>query len=146
MSCFSLGIDRDRHTLSQSLVYVHAIRGYYSVVLGWCFYFFYYSIAHPLPENYEDSYARWDKLHVWIYANDELSVIVFLGHQLSASLSFHCLFSRFPVHRTRRQDRRIGQQNHRSHSTASRHVLARLVVEPTLRLRSDHLSVLAGLG
>lgn len=74
------------------------------------------------------------------------ALLCFLGHQVSSSLSFYRLLSRFPLHRSRRQDRRIGEQNHRSHSTASRHVLARLVVELALCLRSDHLSVLAGLG
>eukprot|EP00118_Oscarella_pearsei_P003316 m.13872 g.13872 ORF g.13872 m.13872 type:complete len:549 (+) comp25278_c0_seq2:3519-5165(+) len=39
------------------------IGGYYSVVLGWCFYYFVHSMFNELPHTLEDSRERWDNLH-----------------------------------------------------------------------------------
>lgn len=39
-------------------------RCYYSVVLGWCFYFLFRSIFYKLPETTEESLKTWDIMQV----------------------------------------------------------------------------------
>ncbi|NSW95297.1 MAG: sodium-dependent transporter [Bacteroidales bacterium] len=37
-----------------------AITFFYSVVVGWCIYYFIYMASHPLPENYESAVVIWN--------------------------------------------------------------------------------------
>ncbi|XP_062520561.1 uncharacterized sodium-dependent transporter YocR-like [Corticium candelabrum] len=46
---------------------VLGIAAYYSVVLGWCFYYFVYHCAFALPTTYGESYEEWDNLQTSNY-------------------------------------------------------------------------------
>eukprot|EP00118_Oscarella_pearsei_P003315 m.13866 g.13866 ORF g.13866 m.13866 type:complete len:554 (+) comp25278_c0_seq1:1702-3363(+) len=43
------------------------IGAYYSVVLGWCFYYLIHSMAYPLPQSYAESTERWEELNDTYY-------------------------------------------------------------------------------
>jgi NSS family neurotransmitter:Na+ symporter len=59
---------------------VLGIAAYYSVVLGWCFYYFVYHCAYSLPSTIEESRAEWDSLQDGNYP--------ILCHGVAVTISF----------------------------------------------------------
>lgn len=47
--------------------YPDAYRSYYSVLVGWCGYYFIYTCANPLPQNLTTSNNTWNSLQVSRY-------------------------------------------------------------------------------
>lgn len=50
-----------------------AITFFYTVVVGWCIYYFFYVLINPLPESYEASLAIWES-----YQNSYMPVATFI--------------------------------------------------------------------
>ena len=62
--CVSLLIGYIYTPILFRIFYEQLCSGYYSVVLGWCFYYCIHSMAFPLPESYAESVERWEELNV----------------------------------------------------------------------------------
>ena len=56
-----------------------AITFFYSVVVGWCIYYFVYMAFHPLPENFETAMSIWNNYQASIWPLITHAAAIFLG-------------------------------------------------------------------
>jgi NSS family neurotransmitter:Na+ symporter len=56
-----------------------AITFFYTVVVGWCIYYFVYMVFNPLPENFESAMLIWDKYQGSLWPLVTHAAAIFLG-------------------------------------------------------------------
>jgi len=56
-----------------------AITFFYSVVVGWCIYYFVYMTFHPLPENFDSAMAIWNNYQASIWPMVTHATAIFFG-------------------------------------------------------------------
>jgi NSS family neurotransmitter:Na+ symporter len=56
-----------------------AITFFYSVVVGWCIYYFVFMAFHPLPENFDSAMAIWNNYQTSIWPLVTHAAAIFLG-------------------------------------------------------------------